>query len=267
MQAILRQILTPCLICAGITVQAAEAGKGRDALEMQQARAKTIDNYSKKSLYPADTFNLDDLPPYVPEKKVSGILHIWGSDMFGGAGLRKDLATGFRKFQAEAKIEYSLKSNMLAVTGLLDGTAEIGQTHTLTWETLLGFQRFYGYDPLTINGMRGWSYEPPFAIMVNRSNPIKSLTMRQLDGIYGAERTGGWTGVPLTLQTVRDHSYPLAENIPFFINRKPGTPMDPTLKEFMRYVLSREGQGAVVRDGKMLPLTAADILEERKKLD
>ena len=35
----------------------------------------------------------------------------------------------------------------------------------------------------------------------------------------------------------------------------------------MRFLLSREGQEAVALDGKMLPLTAAQIREERRKLD
>jgi phosphate transport system substrate-binding protein len=35
----------------------------------------------------------------------------------------------------------------------------------------------------------------------------------------------------------------------------------------MRYILSREGQAQVVRDGKYLPLTADVVREQRKKLD
>jgi hypothetical protein len=123
---------------------------GRDPFVMQEGRGKFIDACGTKTYYPANAFNLDDLPAYVPEQQVSGILRMWGSDMFGGAGLRGDLANGFKKHQPGVTVEYNLKSNMLAVTGLLDGTAQIGQTHALTWETLLGFQRLYHCDPLTI---------------------------------------------------------------------------------------------------------------------
>jgi phosphate transport system substrate-binding protein len=51
-----------------------------------------------------------------------------------------------------------------------------------------------------------------------------------------------------------------------YTNVKPGTAMDPNVKEFMRYVLSQEGQAEVMRDGKYLPLTAEVVREELKKL-
>ena len=43
--------------------------------------------------------------------------------------------------------------------------------------------------------------------------------------------------------------------------------VSPAFREFLRYVLSREGQEAVARNGSYLPLTAAVISEQRKKLD
>ena len=53
----------------------------------------------------------------------------------------------------------------------------------------------------------------------------------------------------------------------FYVNRKPGTPVDPKVREFIRYILSRQGQQAVARDGKYLPLTANALREQRRKLD
>ncbi|TMA20960.1 MAG: phosphate ABC transporter substrate-binding protein, partial [Deltaproteobacteria bacterium] len=43
--------------------------------------------------------------------------------------------------------------------------------------------------------------------------------------------------------------------------------LEPNVKEFLRYVLSQEGQAEVQRDGKYLPLTAAIVREQLKKLD
>jgi phosphate transport system substrate-binding protein len=43
--------------------------------------------------------------------------------------------------------------------------------------------------------------------------------------------------------------------------------MDAKTREFIRFVLSREGQELVERDGKYLPLTAGAAREELKKLD
>jgi ABC-type Fe3+ transport system substrate-binding protein len=43
--------------------------------------------------------------------------------------------------------------------------------------------------------------------------------------------------------------------------------MDPKVKEFLRYVLSQEGQADVMRDGQYLPLTADVVREQLKKLE
>jgi len=40
-------------------------------------------------------------------------------------------------------------------------------------------------------------------IFVNKDNPITKLTMRQLDGIFGAERTGGYVGYKWFPQAAR----------------------------------------------------------------
>jgi len=50
------------------------------------------------------------------------------------------------------------------------------------------------------------------------------------------------------------------------VSVKPGTKMDPRVREFIRYVLSQEGQAEVMRDGKYLPLTAEAARAELKKL-
>jgi phosphate transport system substrate-binding protein len=39
------------------------------------------------------------------------------------------------------------------------------------------------------------------------------------------------------------------------------------VREFLRFVLSRDGQELVMKDGKYLPLTAKVVAEGRKKLD
>ena len=42
--------------------------------------------------------------------------------------------------------------------------------------------------------------------------------------------------------------------------------MDPKVKEFLRFVVSRQGQAEVMRDAKYLPLTAAVAREQLGKL-
>jgi phosphate transport system substrate-binding protein len=57
--------------------------------------------------------------------------------------------------------------------------------------------------------------------------------------------------------------YPLARFLYLSVNRKPGTPLDPLRREFLRYVLSASGQGDVKKDG-YLPLPAA-VVEQSVK--
>ena len=67
--------------------------------------------------------------------------------------------------------------------------------------------------------------------------------------------------------TFQDRTYPLVRSLYFFLNRPPGAPIEPKLKEFLRFVLSREGQEAIMRNGNYLPLPAAFAREQRARLD
>lgn len=68
-------------------------------------------------------------------------------------------------------------------------------------------------------------------------------------------------------ETFQNRTYPLVRNLYFYLNRKPGTQIEPKLKEFLRYVLSREGQEAIVKNGNYLPLPSAVIREQLKRLE
>jgi phosphate transport system substrate-binding protein len=255
------------------------------------------------------------------------------------------------------------------------------------------FERYKDRAPIEIElatgsyDVPGW--QPGYGIVVHRDNPLTQLTMKQLDGIFGAERTGGWEGtswrpnfargpednirtwgqlgltgewadkpinvyglnlryhqateisdlllkgsdkwnerlriyanyvsasgklerglsedlakdrygisyiaaptvklggeesqpalkilkiaekeggpyVPYTLETLQDRTYPLYSRIYAYTDRVPGQPMDPKVLEFLRFVLSQEGQAEVMRDGKYLPLTAEVVNAQLKKLE
>ena len=43
--------------------------------------------------------------------------------------------------------------------------------------------------------------------------------------------------------------YPLARFLYVYVNKKPGEPMDKLTAEFLKFVLSRQGQEIVVKDG------------------
>jgi phosphate transport system substrate-binding protein len=63
-----------------------------------------------------------------------------------------------------------------------------------------------------------------------------------------------------------DHSYPLARTIPAFVNRPPGTSVAPKVREFLNFILSRDGQQSVNQDGRYLPLSRELLLLQRRKL-
>lgn len=48
-----------------------------------------------------------------------------------------------------------------------------------------------------------------------------------------------------TLESIQKGTYPLTRFLYIYVNKAPGKPLDPTVKEFMRFVLSREGQAGV----------------------
>lgn len=60
-------------------------------------------------------------------------------------------------------------------------------------------------------------------------------------------------------------AYPLSRYLFVYVVRDPRRPMDPLTKEFLKFVLSREGQEIVVKDG-FLPLPAKVVEEELAKL-
>jgi phosphate transport system substrate-binding protein len=81
-----------------------------------------------------------------------------------------------------------------------------------------------------------------------------------------AARDGGPFVMP-TKESFADRTYPLVRSVYLFINRPPGQPVDPKVAEFIRYVLSREGQAAVTKQGIYFSLPASLVREQLKKLD
>ncbi len=77
--------------------------------------------------------------------------------------------------------------------------------------------------------------------------------------------TGEAASAP-TFENVASQTYPLSRTIYMFIHRVPGQPINPVLREFIRYALSREGQQAVVNDRIFTPLPAAMDAREVEKL-
>lgn len=89
-------------------------------------------------------------------------------------------------------------------------------------------------------------------------------------------KTSGVRVVPLALEAgepfkegkienVLDGSYPLGRFLNLYINRAPGKPLDPLVREFCKFIFSKEGQEIVIKDGYMpVPYEVAN--EELEKL-
>jgi phosphate transport system substrate-binding protein len=370
-----------------LTATAANA-QIRDPLEVQKGRDVKLHKRGSVSYY-STRWELSDLPAYEPQKQVSGVIRQLGTNYFSDSPLERTWEEGFRKFHPGVRFETDLRTALAAIPALTFGLADIGPCRRITSDETLLFQRYRSYLPTQITvvtgsyNVPGWSYA--LGVFVHKDNPLARLTIEQLDGIFGAQRSGAFEGtewktdvargpeknvrtwgqlglggewadkpinvygynlryhipttfaervmqggakwneqlheftnyknadgsteleakqvqdavsrdpfgigyssiglltpqtkavavaprgsdqyVELNLQSLRSRAYPLYDEVYFYLDRPPGKPLDPKLKEYLRYILSREGQDAVQRDGKYLPLTAAVVQEQLKKLD
>jgi phosphate transport system substrate-binding protein len=80
-----------------------------------------------------------------------------------------------------------------------------------------------------------------------------------------AEKEGG-TFSSGSYEDVVKGTYPLSRYLYLYVNKAPGKPLDPLAREFLKLVLSKQGQEVVVKDG-YLPLTNEIVSQERRKLE
>jgi phosphate transport system substrate-binding protein len=62
--------------------------------------------------------------------------------------------------------------------------------------------------------------------------------------------------------TVADRSYPLSRAVYMVVNSGPSHALSPATREFLRFVLSRQGEQAVAAEGNYLPLPAALAIDQ-----
>jgi len=80
-------------------------------------------------------------------------------------------------------------------------------------------------------------------------------------------RTAAGPYVTPSAQTFFDGSYPMHNGAYLYLNRKPGEPIPVRDREFVRFVLSREGQQIVADTRIFIPLDAEQVKAELRKLD
>lgn len=291
----------------------------------------------------AQSVKLDaGLPAYTKVEGVSGNAKSIGSDT-----MNNEMALwleGFKKHYPSVSIEIEGKGSGTAPPALIAGTAQFGPMSRKMKSTEIDeFEKKFGYKPTEIA-----TSIDMLAVYVHKDNPIKSLTMQQVDAIFSSTRKGGnstdivtwgdlgltgeWATKPISLYgrdsasgtygyfkehalfkgdfkpTVKEQKgssfvvqavagdkygigysgigymtadvravplapdtstpaveaapekaysgeYPLARFLYIYVNKKPGEKLDPLSHEFLRYVLSSDGQADVIKDG-YFPLTA-----------
>ena len=131
-----------------------------------------------------------------------------------------------------------------------------------------GYQAFANY--ITPDGkINSWSLQARHAIErdkyamfyvspMSMSPDLKELAIQAYEGGPYVKRS---------LETVHDRTYPLYGQYFFYFNHPPGQPTDPKVDEFLRFILSQEGQQCVQREGRYIPLTADMVQAQLKKLE
>ena len=79
------------------------------------------------------------------------------------------------------------------------------------------------------------------------------------------EKAGATPQAP-TYENVALATYPLSRLTFFNTNKAPGKPLNPALDEFLRFVLSREGQQVVLDHASYIPLRGSQVQNGRALL-
>ncbi|HEX9474760.1 MAG TPA: substrate-binding domain-containing protein [Steroidobacteraceae bacterium] len=153
----------------------------------------------------AAEFNLDDLPHYRAEPQVAGMIRNFG---FPLAGAMRAWEDEFQKYQPRVRFADRFPSGDVAIAGLVSGVSDLGpQGRELTLIEHLMFYETFGHAPSAVTVATG-AYDTEgmangLVVFVNARNPIASLTVDQLEGIFGAERTGTLLGFKWQLHNAR----------------------------------------------------------------
>ena len=133
-------------------------------------------------------------PQYAPQEQVTGTLTVWGAD--GMVNLAKLWEDDFHKYQPDIRFDDHLYSTATGIGGLYAGHGDMAYMGRDIWFIEgLGFSKTFGYDPTRIVAATG-AYDVegktfPMIVFVHKDNPLKQLTLPQLDAIFGTERKLG----------------------------------------------------------------------------
>ena len=149
------------------------------------------------------------LKPYQRVSGISGSLNSIGSDTMNN--MMTLWAETFRKMYPNVKIQIEGKGSTTAVPAIIGGTSQFGpMSRPMRGAEMDQFEAKYGYKPTELRT----SYDA-LAVYVNKDNPIKQMTLAQVEAVFSKTRkrgykediktwgqlglTGDWASRPLSL--------------------------------------------------------------------
>jgi phosphate transport system substrate-binding protein len=126
-----------------------------------------------------------ELPPYKPVPGVSGSLKSVGSDSMNN--LMTFWSEGFQKHYPNVRVEIEGKGSGTAPPALIAGTAQFGPM-SRAWKAseIDEFEKKYFYKPIVLP-----TSIDMLAVYVGKDNPVKGLTLQQLDAVFSQTRKLG----------------------------------------------------------------------------
>jgi len=139
-----------------------------------------------------------DLAAYKAVSGVSGNISSVGSDTLNN--LMTHWAESFQKFYPNAKVQVEGKGSSTAPPALISGTAQLGpMSREMKGSEVDAFEKKYGYKPTPIR-----SSVDALAVFVNKDNPLRCLSFKQVDALFSKSRRQGgdevttWSQLGLT---------------------------------------------------------------------
>ena len=125
------------------------------------------------------------LPKYVPVGAISGQINSIGSDTMNN--LMALWLDGFKKHYGQVQYEVVGKGSSTAPPALIKGQATYGpMSRMMKAEEVDAFKEEFGYEPTAIP-----TSIDMLAVYVHKDNPIKALSLQQVDAIFSKTRKGG----------------------------------------------------------------------------
>lgn len=125
------------------------------------------------------------LPAYSSVSGVSGNLNSMGSDTLNN--LMTLWAEGFKRVYPNVNIQIEGKGSSTAPPALIEGTAQLGpMSRPMKSEEIDAFERKFGYKPTEVN-----LAIDALAVFGHKDNPLKGLSLTQVDSIFSQTRKAG----------------------------------------------------------------------------